>query len=135
MLLEPGWVRAGSKIKGIVGTRDISAFLFPTIYRAILSSRRSSIVRTISFIAWTSGGHSRAEIFLGLGTQSCNDSEAPAFSLFRWLCKTTFMSILLIIQSYARSLLSADVTSFPIIRLCLSSSRPSRLLIQASLQY
>jgi hypothetical protein len=51
------------------------------------------------------------------------------------LCKPTFMSILLMIQSYARSLISADIASFPIIRLCLSSSRASRLLIQASLQY
>jgi hypothetical protein len=47
---------------GIVGTRERSAFLFPTIYRAILSL--PSIVRAIFSISWTAGGTSQAETFL-----------------------------------------------------------------------
>jgi hypothetical protein len=71
----------------------------------------------------------------GLEPSLVTTSKRLPSPLFRLLRKPPFMSILLMIQSYARSLISADIASFPIIRLCLASSRPSKLLIQASLQY
>ena len=74
-------------------------------------------------------------LFYRLEIQSCNDGKASAVSSIPLALEACLMSSLLTIHSYARLLISANIAYFPIIPLCLPSSRPLKLLTLVSLLY
>lgn len=80
-------------------------------------------------------GTHRYKSFYRLEIQSCNDGKASAVSSIPLALEACLMSSLLTIHSYARLLISANIAYFPIIPLCLPSSRPLKLLTLVSLLY